>query len=368
MAGLVPYGYEKADQFHDLTIYKNQYTLPIGYTYDSCLSRDDYDQLSATEKAEAMMQGVLLEQDAPALKTVDPVFTSAQTDFQILQPEDTNVYSTEDGFVAMINDCSVKLQVDGIANTETILNLEQLAFAGTSRLTLYNHDTRIDPKDQYTPETLRSLDALRRHELEWDDRIYNEPDELKVKIKAVREDGSSVTRMLQFGTPYYKWYAGRKNYNVNFGYSESPVKEVVIYFPNRGIYSYDRIGFTCQAMSNYEEQAKKLAQNVLEDPLFEEDTFTGRIHLDDPKLLCLAIPYEKGWTAYVDGERAELLQANIAYMGLILQPGDHEIRLVYKTPLLRIGALVSTAGWIVYIMICCVYFVQKRKNRPSSGS
>ena len=43
----------------------------------------------------------------------------------------------------------------------------------------------------------------------------------------------------------------------------------------------------------------------------------------------------------MDGEEAELLEANTMYMALELEEGEHEIRLVYCTPYLKAGGLLD---------------------------
>lgn len=361
---MIPYGYEYADEKNNIFIYKNAFTLPIGYTYDSYIMRPEYEKLSAVEKAEAMMQGVVLEQQEPELKLADPVLTSIRIPYQVPLTKDpeSDVCCLDNSFVTLINDASCTIPVKGEANSETVLNLENLTFSGTSRIRLYNDDTGIDPLDRYTPEKLRLLDAIEKNKLEQDDALYNEPDKLDIILKAVHEDGTSSTRVLSFGTPYYKWYSNRRNYNVNFGYSVSPVKEIKLSFSSRGIYSFDNIAFTYQPMTNYEQYVSRLHQNTLKDYSFQNDTFTGNIHIDQTKLLCLAIPYdENGWTAYVDEKPAKILQANTAYMGLILRAGDHDIKLVYHTPYLRTGAAVSVVSWIVFFMLILISLYQRKR-------
>lgn len=361
---MVPYGYEYLDEKNKLHLFKNKFTLPIGYTYDSYITCTEYEKLSAVEKAEAMMQGVVLEQQEPELNLAEPVLTSERIEYHAPLTEDakSDVCCLDNSFVTLINDASCTIPVEGKAGAETILSLENLTFEGTSRIRLFNDDHRIDPLDRYTPEMLKSLDAIERHQLELDDALYNEPDELDITLQAVHEDGTTSTRLLKFGTPYFKWYANRKDYNVNFGYSESPVKEIRLHFSSRGIYGFDHMAFTYQPMTNYEQQVSKLAQNALEDYSFQNDTFTGNIHLDQTGLLCLAIPYDAGWTAYVDGKETEILHANTAYMGLLLRPGDHDIRMIYQTPYLRIGGAVSAAGWIGFLILISVNLYRRKRK------
>lgn len=60
------------------------------------------------------------------------------------------------------------------------------------------------------------------------------------------------------------------------------------------------------------------------------------------------VPYDKGWTVYVDGEKAEIINSG----GMILLPvsqGKHHIEFSYSTPYFKIGLLISISAWIVFI-------------------
>ena len=81
---------------------------------------------------------------------------------------------------------------------------------------------------------------------------------------------------------------------------------------------------------------------------------SGTVHTDRDKILYFALPYSTGWSAQVDGEPAALYCANDMYMAAFLPAGDHSVRLIYKTPLLREGALISAVSLVLlagYIII-----------------
>jgi uncharacterized membrane protein YfhO len=67
--------------------------------------------------------------------------------------------------------------------------------------------------------------------------------------------------------------------------------------------------------------------------------------------LCFSIPYSKGWTAFVNGKKTELLRANTMYMALPLKAGDYEIVLKYRTPGLTLGILISLLAVLLFIGI-----------------
>jgi uncharacterized membrane protein YfhO len=137
---------------------------------------------------------------------------------------------------------------------------------------------------------------------------------------------------------------------------------VTIKFSKVGIYSFDSFEIVCQPMDNYADQIASLKSNGLENVEIGNDTVSGTITLDQPKFLCFSIPYSNGWTAYVDGEKAPLYLANVKNMALALDEGTHEIVLTYHTPYLRIGALISAGGFVIFIGIGC-FEIRKRKKK-----
>jgi uncharacterized membrane protein YfhO len=79
--------------------------------------------------------------------------------------------------------------------------------------------------------------------------------------------------------------------------------------------------------------------------------------------LVLSIPYSEGWNAYVDGEKASIYKANVMYMALALDKGDHTISLVYTTPYLKVGMVISFISLVVFIGIIIFYKFANNKEK-----
>ncbi|MCL5947198.1 MAG: YfhO family protein [Chloroflexi bacterium] len=81
-----------------------------------------------------------------------------------------------------------------------------------------------------------------------------------------------------------------------------------------------------------------------------------RISLTDNALVVFSIPRAPGWTATVDGHKAQLFTADYAFMGLPLSAGTHIVTLRYWPPLLHvalvtagIATLIATTVWILLL-------------------
>lgn len=86
------------------------------------------------------------------------------------------------------------------------------------------------------------------------------------------------------------------------------------------------------------------------------DGFTAEISLDSDELVFFSVPFDKGFTAYVNGERAEIEQVNYGFMAVRVPAGDGNIiEFDYKTYGFNTGVVISIICTFilgVYIFIC----------------
>ena len=79
----------------------------------------------------------------------------------------------------------------------------------------------------------------------------------------------------------------------------------------------------------------------------------------------LAVPYEAGWSAYVDGRETELLQADVGFMALAVDQGTHTVSLQYRTPYLNEGIFISCLGAAAFAGWCILLFHRTKKERAA---
>lgn len=83
--------------------------------------------------------------------------------------------------------------------------------------------------------------------------------------------------------------------------------------------------------------------------------FSADITLDSENYVFFSVPYEKGWTATVNGESAEIVQVAVGFMAVRCPAGSVTIRFDYMTPGLRIGLCITLAAALLltlYILLC----------------
>lgn len=357
-SALVPYGFEKTvdaagkNTGKKYSVYENKNPLPLGYTYEKLISRETFDSMEVSGRQEAMLQGVVLDgyDNSLGFGNADVRLTGEKVKYTVTGLN--GIVKDQDGsFVALSRNATVNLAVKTPENCETYLGIKGMKYMGISEYDALQLNGKWDSK---TPEEQRKIKSNHRY--------YVEPTAQMLSVKAFGGSGISL-KIFNFVTQKYQRYNGRTDFFLNLGYSEKSRNMITITFPERGKYSFDEMYVFCQPFPDYDEQINKLKENVLEDvDLHQTGSSTsrvsGKITLDKAKILCLTIPYSKGWTAYVDGNRTKIYQANSMYIGLPLDAGTHEIVLTYKTPGSQMGTGISEIG----VAVCIMLFIARRKK------
>ena len=98
---------------------------------------------------------------------------------------------------------------------------------------------------------------------------------------------------------------------------------------------------------------------------YDNTGFTSKIELEEENLVFFSVPYEKGWSAYVNGEKAEIEKVNVGFMAVRVPAGDNEIRFEYFTPGLKIGLVGTAVGSLALIAYVALHILSLRKQRLS---
>ena len=93
--------------------------------------------------------------------------------------------------------------------------------------------------------------------------------------------------------------------------------------------------------------------------------FHAEITLEKQNLVFFSVPYDDGFTAYVNGEKTDILRVDEGLMAVLCPAGTSSIDFVYQAAGLsasRVVTAVAIPVWVVYV----AYFV--RRKRRSTGA
>jgi hypothetical protein len=77
--------------------------------------------------------------------------------------------------------------------------------------------------------------------------------------------------------------------------------------------------------------------------------------------------FDPGWRATVDGAPAKILPANDAFCAVFLNPGSHEVRLIYHTPGAIAGIVVSLASAIALLAFLAFTSPRRARTAPNGA-
>ena len=355
----LPYGFTPLQD----KIYQSGNALPLGYTYDSAITRADYEKLSSLEKQQAMLQGVVLDSVPTGTAQATLSFTDKSLPYTITADKNVAI----DGKKIHVYDkgAKVTLHFNGTPNSETYLRMGLRNYTDYPAYTYYKTQEN-DPLHRYSTDKWNKKDDSQKAYVRRKARSFKVPSSLTLQYIAHTADGAALTPQSTVTcTQTHLRFEGYKVQMVNTGYSKGAKTDITVTFNARGIYDFSTLEVLEQPMTDTDRQVAKLAENTLENIQIGTDTVDGTVTLDRSKILLLTIPYCDGWTATVDGKEAQLLQANTMFSALALEPGEHTIHLTYRTPHLKAGLAVSVLGFAAFGATLLCTEVKKRNERKA---
>ena len=316
--GDVPYGVEKLRKKGNITLYKNKYALPFAYAYDSYMTEQQYEQLNGIGKEQAMLAQIILNQH-PADKEIQHNEQRKDPDIQTISLPETRISSPKGKKYAEI---TVPVEKD----KETYLYFKNLVYHGKK-----NGD------DNFILTGRKGT-------------------------KGILVTQNDVQQKIHIQSTFNPYYFGRKDYIVKINHQTSKAKEKVrLNFLSPGEYEFDDISLITVPKKDVLARLKERKENSMKQIQYEGNHFRGVYHAKKDQILCVTIPYSKGWKATVNGNRTKIYKANGMFMGIIMKKGTQSVKLDYETPGLKIGAWISLVAWIG-LGIYGLYFEKYRKK------
>lgn len=316
--GDVPYGVEKQSKKGNITLYKNKYALPFAYAYDSYMTEQQYEQLNGIGKEQAMLAQIILNQH-PADEEIQHNEQRNDPDIQTISLPETRISSPKGKKYA---DITVPVEKD----KETYLYFKNLVYHGKK-----NGD------DNFILTGRKGT-------------------------KGILVTQNDVQQKIHIQSTFNPYYFGRKDYIVKINHQTSKAKEKVrLNFLSPGEYEFDDISLITVPKKDVLARLKERKENSMKQIQYEGNHFRGVYHAKKDQILCVTIPYSKGWKATVNGNRTKIYKANGMFMGIIMKKGTQSVKLDYETPGLKIGAWISLVAWIG-LGIYGLYFEKYRKK------
>ena len=200
--------------------------------------------------------------------------------------------------------------------------------------------------------------------------------ETNLVLKSVLGEQNGKQYSFTAGVPgdYYAYVTDSsiKEVNVDYGYRTKKVNNL-----NRGYFieiGYLNMGdsVTLKNETNdkaltldifrFDYEALKEVYDKLNDEGWNlttiEDTYlSGDITATADGTMMTSIPYDEGWSIFVDGEKQELTKVKDTFIGVKLREGTHKVEMKYFPRGLKEGAVISALSILALILIA--FFTKK---------
>ena len=324
--------------------------LPVGSTFDQAITREDYLSLSPAQRQQALLQAVVLDGrgdgaagGARMTSASGLTYEDSAVAYEVAAADGVSV--EEGRFVVSRPGATVTLSFRGAEKADTYLFVKGLKYRG------------LKPSDFLSDADKENMLWYRRADLLARDLAYAAPSFYEV---AVKSDASPLTGFITNYTPESHMFGGKDTWLVNLGAGDKPANSMTITFSEGGEYSFDELQVVEQTHVKLAGWVGDRRAEALENVELGCNSLKGSIDLAAPKTLLLTVAKGAGWSAFVDGQPAELLRADTAFMALDLSEGHHDIELRYFTPGLKEGAMVTGAGIVALVVLALV--LRRRKG------
>lgn len=339
----VPYSYEatgthKSGQW----VYETENALPLAFTAQETVSREDYDALGLVSRQEALLAGVVLE-DAPT--TADIAGDASTCPVEVKAGEHVTV---EDGRIIVTQpESTLELSFKGAPDAETYLCFQGLKYAPMGPV------ERVE-REGGTPTLGNRLRQL----------LYYQPN--RYQIIATMGDRQ---RTIDVNTTTSTAYVSRNNWAVNFGYAQDAYTHMTLDFTQAGIYTFDSLAVECQPVKPVAVRLSEMQKDGAADIQVGDDLLKATFKASrEGAYAVFTVPYSTGWSARVDGVEAPVLQGDVGFVAVSLDSaGTHQVELAYATPGFHLGLCIMLAGILVLVAYAAVSRRSARRAAPMRG-
>lgn len=290
----IPYQFDKIFSSGDYVAYKNGNILPFLRPTSIAFNRSDFLDASPISKERAMIEGIILEpNDIKGKSTSIPESVNRMNDVDILTA----------GARYMDNHLTVNDEIGGI---DLIVN-----------------DPSDKEKDYYVSFNLHRLDQDKGYDLS-----VNEYRTSRKKNTSIYKTGvEKVTIRV----------AGDERVTIRLPKGQYQLSDLELYEEDYNLLHAVKI--KSDLMNNIPINWTGNKIKISYDNELNEDYAT------------IPVPFEKGWTVRINGQKTDLIQANFAFIGFLLQDGENDIELTYYPPYFFISLFITFLSLILVLIL-----------------
>lgn len=343
------YGYRKTETIDGVEILKNEHCIGLGTAFDKYITESEWMEYPQMVRDQVLLQAVVIpDEDEDSCSGMThaseaDIHTSISAVNVGLQPKkNISIDETNRSFTVSGGTGVLTIDCPRVQNVQLALSFE-----GLSRHK-HSYDAALELKDSRAKKGSNSfVTAVNR-------KSYRDHGEFRIITKF---NGLRKYAYCDQGSP--RGFNDIENYNINLGYFDNAEGKIEVKFNTPGVYTYDAIKLYAIPMDVLDENAEQLEATSLKIESYSGDSVRGTVATDEESMLFLSIPFDKGWRAYVDGEKtATLSNVDIGFTGVRIPAGEHQLELCYS----HWGMKAALGGTLLGIIGLIIIIIRRRKN------
>lgn len=267
----------------------------------------------------------------------------------------TNTYNTEVTYYLYENTYSLPLAFMMPKNIEETWNIKDPnPFSVQNGLVASILDRDATDNPMYTRLMVTTIGEENEVYLEKDTHlfIYVTTSLDGITVDSTAPDGTLTTKNYNSMTHRHILDLGEQKAGskVTVTSSDADVTSIQLY-----AYSFDKDVF--------KETYDELARSTFEIESFEETKVTGSIDVKEDGLMYTSIPFDEGWTVYVDGKETETHAFKNALLSVYLTEGEHEITFEFTPAGLNQGFFLTGISVVIFVAIVIAEGLKRRREK-----
>ena len=340
----IPFGFSKYRVYPNYTVYKYDYHVELGYSFDTIISRQDFNIYYDYFQHEFYYNqlAVVANEDFDEIKNL----TNQQ-----LQIADLNQFLPFRQFSLTGSNNEILLRGE---STPITVN-EDVYFAGNYLPQERNNNFYGPFEAQGLPGDKISINLSGNI---CENAQTNNMCQVVLKlnygpnIKVSFYNNNNLITQDSHGVSFFD-KSGDQKFARSF-YLNTPADKIELEFlgdaPTEQ-FTKNGIAFYYQYQDTFLENQQKLIDNKLLNIDHSNNNISFETNYQTDRIIVLSVPYDKGWHLEINGEDSKIFKLNSGFIGLVAKAGNNSYRLSYTTPGLNLGGLISLAGLILFLLL-----------------
>lgn len=298
-------GYQSISNKSQSTIYKNENVMPIGYMQSDIMNIKDFMRLPYPQKQEALMKSVIVDNEHTNFDFSSQSRKTASSYFNPQNNKNLKIRKEKGKYIIDAKvDTTIHIPLDKMIHNEILF----ITFKVHNKTDCAEPTQKIGINGVYNKKSCKSSE-------------YDNHNDTFHYVLSQNKDWNTL--------------------NITIGEGHYVISDINTY-----ILDYKDLTSKISDLDRWEVKKS------------ENDVLKGKIKVKKDGYFTSSIPYDDGFIVYVDGKKIQYEKVNTAFIGFKLKKGEHIVKMVYHSPLLNTGMIISLLGAFSFIIMI---IFEKRK-------